>query len=559
MMKSPDPFLNRQIDEYRIEALLGRGGMARVYRGVDVHLHRYVAVKVIDTPYQSESEYIKRFEREAQVIAQLSHPNIVQLYRFGETDGFIYMVMQYVEGADLHTLLSGYRKDDEYIEAEEILHISKDILAALDYVHKRGVIHRDVKPSNILLDRDGRAFLSDFGLALLTEIGTMGTTFGSPQYIAPEQALSSAKAEPRSDLYAYGVVLYEMLSGRLPFVAEDPLELAMLHMSEQPPSPREHRPELHPAIEAVLLKALSKDPQDRYETGASLYEALETAFREKAALQEPPKTVSHLTIPDRVRLEVEAHPVKQIPAAADRGGRPPQPEGRPPRVTPPVDSTSGGPAPPRRQAGQPVQKGPRNNTPLLLGAGALGLLLVAVACLCGVVFWGSQSGWFDFLSEEQAGVSPTERFVVTALPQATRTPRVTAESREPSPQATEVVAADGFDIELAMAGEDSLFLINRGAAPMPLDGLQLGNPPGRVMGDEWGTQLLEPGECVTLWKDGGNPQSPEGVSCEQVGERLIRTGPERFWKSDFNVYYEGEFLTTCSGGQASCSFVISAP
>src|SRR5262245_7050692 len=166
-----DDLIGKQLGEYQLEALLGRGGMARVYRAVDGRLQRHVVVKVIDPASRQNPDYMLRFEREAQIIARLDHPNIVRLYRFDEQDGWLYMAMQYVEGADLETVLAGYRADKQFMEPEDIRRIVHEICSALDYAHSKGVIHRDVKPANILLNRQGSAILGDFGLALLTEIG----------------------------------------------------------------------------------------------------------------------------------------------------------------------------------------------------------------------------------------------------------------------------------------------------------------------------------------------------------------------------------------------------
>src|SRR5262249_34334997 len=160
-----------------------------------------------------------RFEREAQIIARLDHPHIVRLYRFDEQDDWLYMAMQQIEGADLGVVLASYRADHEFMDPNDARRIIHEICSALDYAHDKGIIHRDVKPANILLDREGRAFLSDFGLALITEVGTRGEIFGSAHYIAPEQAVSSAKAVVQSDFYAIGVILYEIFTGDVPFKA----------------------------------------------------------------------------------------------------------------------------------------------------------------------------------------------------------------------------------------------------------------------------------------------------------------------------------------------------
>src|SRR5690606_25749639 len=164
-----DSLVGHRLDEYQIITLLGQGGMARVYLGRDVRLKRYVAIKVIDRPYRSDEQYIQRFEREAQAVAQLEHPHIVRLYRYGETDELFYMAMQYVEGADLAAILASYKAEGTLIPPGDALRIVKQVAQALDYAHSRGVIHRDVKPANIVLDKSGTAYLTDFGLALFAE------------------------------------------------------------------------------------------------------------------------------------------------------------------------------------------------------------------------------------------------------------------------------------------------------------------------------------------------------------------------------------------------------
>lgn len=328
-----DSLLGQQLDEYRLDAMLGRGGMARIYRGLDVRLKRHVAIKVIDTPFRADPGYVLRFEREAQAIAQLEYPHIVRLYRYGEANDVLYMAMQYIEGTDLRALLAAYRRDGEPIPPDEACRIVRDICLALDFAHGKGVIHRDVKPSNIMLDRGGRAILTDFGLALLTDIGTRGEVLGSLHYVAPEQAISSAGAVPQSDLYSVGVILYEMFTGHLPFDAADPLDIAMLHMTEPPPLPRSLRPGLSPELEAVILKALAKDPADRCPTGAALAAAVE------AALEAGPVTALSAR-PSTGRGQVAARPLPPLPAAvagaadqepAAKAPSPPAPGKRPAR------------------------------------------------------------------------------------------------------------------------------------------------------------------------------------------------------------------------------------
>lgn len=310
-----DSLIGQRLDEYRLEALLGQGGMARVYRGLDVRLKRWVAIKVIDAPLRADADYIRRFELEAQAIAQLEHAHIVRLYRYGEANGMLYMAMQYVEGAPLNEVLAAYRAEGQFIEPAEANRIVHEICLALDYAHSKGVIHRDVKPANIILTQQGSAILTDFGLALLTDVGTRGEIFGTPHYMAPEQAMSSAGVVPQSDLYAVGVILYEMFTGRVPFDAATPLDIAMLHMSESPSPPRRLRPELKTALEKVILKALAKDPRRRYPNGATLAQALEQALKPARTRAAKSPVAQTKSIPEQVALSLAKRPLPPLPAA----------------------------------------------------------------------------------------------------------------------------------------------------------------------------------------------------------------------------------------------------
>ncbi|HSH02104.1 MAG TPA: serine/threonine-protein kinase, partial [Anaerolineae bacterium] len=311
-MAVTDDLLGQSLDEYELEKLLGQGGMARVYRGIDARLKRYVAIKVIQQAHRGDDTYKMRFEREAQAIAQLEHSHIVSIYRYGEVGDLLYMAMQYVEGIDLHQLLLDYREQDEYMPPDEILRTIQAITSGLDYAHERGVIHRDIKPSNIMINkREGQAIITDFGLALLADVGTRGEILGSPHYIAPEQVVSSAGAVPQSDLYAVGVILYEIFTGVVPFDGPSAMDVALLHVSEEPRPPREIRPKIHPQIEAVILRAMEKEPEARFQTGKELFDALSTALK-RTVLGEG--SSSSRTVLERVISKVEEDPLPPLPA-----------------------------------------------------------------------------------------------------------------------------------------------------------------------------------------------------------------------------------------------------
>lgn len=282
MLNATDPLIDQKLGDYTIQTLLGRGGMARVYKGYDVQLERYAAVKVIDTHLITSAdaaEYRERFQREAKAIAKLRHPNIVNVYQFGVEANLYYMAMVFVDGTDLSFVLRSHAQAKTRMSYGAVLRLTRDIALALDYAHRLGVIHRDIKPSNIMVTENGHGILTDFGLALSVPEGSAGNTFGSAHYIAPEQAKSSNLAVPQSDLYSLCVVIYQMLAGKVPFDDPSAMAVAIKHLQNPPPPPSAFNPELKGEVEAVLLKGLSKDPHERYPNGKELVVALEKAMR----------------------------------------------------------------------------------------------------------------------------------------------------------------------------------------------------------------------------------------------------------------------------------------
>lgn len=314
-----DSFIGREIDGYEIRALLGHGGMAQVYRAYDAKLNRYVAIKVIDPQSRNDADYRERFRREARAVAQLRHHNIVGVHRFDDKNGLYYMVMDYIEGADLRWLLQDYLANGELMPHHRVLEIITQVAAGLDYAHKKGVVHRDIKPSNIMLTLNGDAIITDFGLALTSTDNTQGTTFGSAHYIAPEQAINSAGAVPQSDLYALGVTLYEILTGDVPFREGSSVQIAMAHVTEPPPSPQTINPALSTAFNPVLEKALAKEVKDRYQSGEALVTALKSAMRQakkdsnqtKPSGRKPSLKLSSVDIMEKLTRFQREHPLPE--------------------------------------------------------------------------------------------------------------------------------------------------------------------------------------------------------------------------------------------------------
>jgi eukaryotic-like serine/threonine-protein kinase len=256
-------------NRYRLEERLGSGGMAMVYRARDLTLERTVAIKILRRNLSENSEFRSRFHQEAKAAANLSHPNIVTVHDFGFYASQLYIVMEYVPGSDLKTLLQQKRPFD----IAEAIDLIAQACAGLGYAHRAGLVHCDVKPQNMLVTPDRRLKVVDFGIsrlmATISPDERSEVVWGSPQYFSPEQAAGSAPS-PASDVYSLGVILYEMLAGRLPFVAATPQELARQHREALPPSPRRYNPAIPIPLEQIMIKVLAKEPSSRYRTADQL-------------------------------------------------------------------------------------------------------------------------------------------------------------------------------------------------------------------------------------------------------------------------------------------------
>ena len=247
---------------YELEEVIGRGGMSSVFRAHDQLLERKVALKILHEHYTSDSDYVERFRREARAAAQLGHPNIVTVIDRGEQDGRQYIVFEYVQGQTLKELVVGAGP----LPVRQALQLGLQVARALAFAHEQGVVHRDVKPQNVLLDGDGQAKVTDFGIARsldVTSVTEAGTVLGTSDYIAPEQATGD-DVDPQSDIYSFGAVLYELLTGDVPFPADNFVAAALRHVNDPPPSVLERRPETPIRLAAAVDQMLEKDRDDRY-------------------------------------------------------------------------------------------------------------------------------------------------------------------------------------------------------------------------------------------------------------------------------------------------------
>jgi eukaryotic-like serine/threonine-protein kinase len=259
-------------DRYEIVRRLGSGGMSDVYLAKDRHLGRQVALKVLHSRLAEDEQFIERFRREASSAAGLSHPNIVQIYDRGEAEGTYYIAMEYLEGRTLKDIIQAHAP----LRPEHIVSVSSQILEALRFAHRRDIIHRDIKPHNIIVDDEGRVKVTDFGIARAGSEARMtdtGSILGTAHYLSPEQA-AGGRVEPSSDLYSLGVVMYEMATGRLPFTGDNPVAIAMKHLNEAPVPPGDVNSALPENLEHVILRALGKQPDRRYTTADAFQEDL---------------------------------------------------------------------------------------------------------------------------------------------------------------------------------------------------------------------------------------------------------------------------------------------
>lgn len=432
-----EQFAGRMLGRYQLESLLGRGGMASVYRALDPLFERTVAVKVLSAQLASDPQYTERFQREARSMARLQHPHILPVYDVGEQGGVVFLVMPHIDGGSLHDRLVAQRRAGQP-QLTAMLAILEPLGDALDYAHRRGVIHRDIKPHNILLTEQGYPFLTDFGIAkVLNQDGSTSAltvanaVIGTPEYISPEQA-QGLPLDGRADLYSLGVILYEIFTGRPPFRAETasdtPLGILIRHASTPPPAPSAMNPRITPALEGVLLRALAKHPDDRYPTGAALFGAL------REALPAPDQAPTRLDTPVAPRHDVGISPLPDpippsgtpppalsapsLPAVAAPGLTPsPSPTATPPPPAPPAEY---------RAAMVASERRPRGRLPIFLLAGGI---ILALLILGGLLASARRGGG--------TGSAPTSALAVSTPPDTA----FAVASNPPTPPGTATVPA----------------------------------------------------------------------------------------------------------------------
>lgn len=550
--KTDDPMIGQILGDYRIVRLLGKGGMSRVYLATDRNLQRDVALKVITLDRDRANELMKRFKREARTIGKLdSHPNIVTVYRYATQEDTHYMAMQLIRGETLTQMLGRLKRKKSYMPYADVLNIMRQVAAALDYAHKNQIIHRDVKPSNVMVEEDtGRVVLMDFGLVM--EAGTestLGTAFGTPRYIAPEQAISSQQAVPQSDIYSLGVILFEMLTGQVPFDEESAMSLALSHITNPPPSPREIRADLPEAVAKVVLKALEKQPENRFQSASEMVMALQVALGEiptatempvpaptpvpmKSGAPVPPPSAAMLDVPTDTPSKTPANEVVSPPAPKAAKKSAPKavkaeevPTPPPPKPTPPVAAAS--------------DKKANNRKPLFYGIGGIAALIIlaAILALSGVLSDSDDkpsSGNSDGGSGGQSNTGTTNN-------------------------------GDG-SLKLIYTN-DSLTIVNISNQILNLTGIGFNSLDNTriFISRDFGAQTMsafEPGECIRVFIT--NEALPEPELCQGTVKNLpyySKDSANLYWvwnselnsDAEFRLILSTETLKTCKVGPNECT------
>ena len=423
---------SKQLGQYRIVAPLGRGGMATVYKAYQAGMDRYVAIKVLPDQHASDPNFLSRFRQEAKVIANLEHPNILPVYDYGEAEGYPYLVMRLVEGGTLSDLLKGTP-----LPPDKIRTIISQVGEALDYAHAHGVIHRDIKPGNVLVDKGMHCLLTDFGIAKIVEgnaqFTVTGNFIGTPQYASPEQGLGQT-LDGRSDIYSLGVILYEMATGKQPFDAETPIAVMVKHVHEPLPLPRTLNPAIPASLEKVLVKALAKDPRDRYATAGEMVRILDEAVTQSTSTG---GTQTILDIPGTVVEQWMPDPGQGSQVSGER------------LVLPPAS-----PYPARRFPAWGWIAG---------GAGALILLCVLIAAATGLA-----RGLFS-TNEKAINLTPTAPAALIALPaNTTPTEALIATATLLSPTSVPPVGSDTIYVEYILDASGSMLELLQGKTKLAI-------------------------------------------------------------------------------------------
>ncbi len=561
-MTREDPLVGKQLANFKILRLLGSGGMARVYYGLDVTLQRPVAIKVIHEHFRRRKAYIERFLSEARLVASWRHKNIAQIYYADDDDGLFYFIMEYIDGMDLKQILAGYAAEGELMSHDDVMLVGRGAAEALDYAHERGVVHRDVKPANVIIDRSGNVYLTDFGLAVDVDRDTLEQVFGTAHYISPEQARSSSAVQPQSDIYSLGVMLYEMLTGVVPFDDSSPLVVAMNHLNRAPPRPRSVNPNLSATTEAILRKALEKDPRERFQRAGDLLDHLEDALTSRRGGAAPLLPLP--PIPSTVQRAGSTN-ISQKSIADRIATRPKDPLTTPrlARETRPLPGPQ-----PRKVLGVPWT---------WWGIGSI-LLLLFAALVAGIFLppddrrlplaVALDTATATLLPATSTLVEPpaaTSTQASTAVP--TLVPTGLPTQTQPAPTST--IAFPGGELFQLIYDQTSFYLFNASLEPRLIRPIAFqrigGTSSNQFDGNEWAryNTIIRPDTCMTItineFEEHLHPER-----CRRIYE-AIRTAPVGdafiFWtpqagSTHFRVLWDGQEIGRCEIQAGECALFL---
>ncbi|MBC8171700.1 MAG: protein kinase [Anaerolineae bacterium] len=505
-----DLLAGKLLGHYRLDRMLASGGMARIYRAEDTNLDRIVAVKVLMRELiEMDDTLTERFEREAKAVAALEHDNIIRVYDYRRHKDLYYIVMNYIEGKDLADELNDLRRRGKLMDVDRAFRILGPVASALDFAHAAGIIHRDVKPSNILLDKNDKAILTDFGLVLRQSVDqTLGTAFGTPRYISPEQALASEKSVPQSDIYSLAVIVYEILTGDLLFRADTPMQIALSHISEPPPRPRSVNPDIPEAVERELLKALEKEPLKRHRSATEFINSVKAAYAavNTGKVTRPPSNV-------RTPVFNEAQEMKQgIQAAlssSQADATPRLEDNRPSTKIPAVPEPKASVITPSRRFPVPVMAG-----------GAVAILAIVAVLAFSALNAANNNG-------------------VTGDP--------TAESNTP---VTPQLVSGGVPLKLVY-NSTALVILNENAADLDVSGLTLAKPGAEagIPGTEIRQNMIPAGDCVSLVQVGRDFDARDWKCQGKDYDQVDVAGQSLFWRTpkaaQFEVRVNGTVIALC--------------
>jgi len=368
--------VGKQLGDYLIKEKVATGGMSYVFLGEDVSLGRRAAVKVLTPDITEDDQSLPdRFKREARAVAQLEHDNIIPIYQFGELEGIYFLAMRFIEGHDFADEVNDAKREGKLMDMKRAIDVLAQVASALDYAHANGIVHRDIKPSNILIDNNsGKAILTDFGLVLWSSVDkTLGTAFGTPRYISPEQATDSQAAVAQSDIYSLAVIMYEMVTGKMLFTGQTPMEMAISHITEKPVPPRTHNANVPIQVEREILKALDKEPTNRHKTATEFIVAVQNAYEEAGGVTAVAENKGVVDADQQKKISNSTKPVNMLLDTWDEIPTKPQ--------TPSTNRTQGNKIPsvkPRSITSIPTGKQKRSSRLIAFGGIAVVVLILGL-------------------------------------------------------------------------------------------------------------------------------------------------------------------------------------